>query len=198
MIVGYARVSTLEQDTALQVDALTRAGACRIVEEKRSGVLARPALDALLTALQPGDTVLVYKVDRFARSLADLLRVLDRISAAGAQFRSLTEPIDTTTPAGRMLTHLLGAFAEFERSMIRERCGAGIRAAQMRGVRFGRPSKLDFDQEEEARGLWREGWTQEAIAGRMGCSQPLISRVVRGVPGGRRVSACPSGRVPMP
>lgn len=179
MIVGYARVSTVEQDTALQVDALTRAGACRIIEEKRSGVLARPALDALLASLQPGDTVLVYKVDRFARSLADLLRVLDRISAAGAQFRSLTEPIDTTTAAGRMLTHLLGAFAEFERSMIRERCAAGMRAAQMRGVRMGRPSKLTPAQEDEARELRRDGWTQAAIASRLGCSQPLISRVVR-------------------
>ena len=107
MLIGYARVSSSEQETTLQRDALRRAKVRRIVEEKRSSLKSRPALEVLLDGLRPGDVVLVYKVDRFARSLADLLRILDRIERAGAGFRSLTEPIDTGSPAGRMMMHLL-------------------------------------------------------------------------------------------
>ena len=120
--IGYVRVSTRQQETASQVVALRTAGVRRIVEEKASGA---------------GQQLIVYKTDRLARSLRDLLRILDRITAAGATFRSLTEPIETQTPAGRMMVQILGVVAEFERGVILERCNAGRAEAVARGVRFG-------------------------------------------------------------
>ncbi len=158
MLIGYARVSTNEQDTALQLDALKAAGAGLVFEEKRSGADAlRPQLRRMLDQLRPGDVVTVYKLDRLARSLADLLSILARIEAAGARFRSLTEAIDTTTPAGRMMMQLLGAFAEFERNMIRERTAAGLRAAIDRGTRCGRPPALSHSEGRRAAQLVAEG-----------------------------------------
>jgi len=142
MLVGYARVSTNDQDTRVQVDALNAAGVHRLFEEKASGVRHRPCLESLLYSVRAGDVVVVYKVDRFARSLSDLLRILARLDALGASFRSLTEPIDTTTPVGRLMLQLLGSFAEFERSVIFERCASGRALAAARGVRFGRPRKV--------------------------------------------------------
>lgn len=137
--IGYARVSTAEQDPGLQIAALKAAGVRRIVHEHRSGAGERPELEKLLQGLQPGQVLMVYKVDRLARSLVDLLRVLAAVADAGASFKSLTEPIETTSAAGRMLVQLLGAFAEFERAIIRERCAAGRAVARERGVQFGRP-----------------------------------------------------------
>ncbi len=121
----------------MQVAALRKAGVRRPVEETRSGALDLPARDALLAKLNPGDVLLVYKVDRLARSLRGLLDVADRVGKAGASLRSLTEPIDTGTPIGRAFFQLLGVFAELERALIRERCTAGRLAAAERGVRFG-------------------------------------------------------------
>ena len=118
MLVGYARVSTQDQNTALQMEALGSAGCARIFEDQKTAVVVRPGLMRALYSLRAGDVFVVYKVDRLARSLSDLLRIIDRITAAGASFRSLTEPIDTGTPVGRMMLQLLGAFAEFERSAI--------------------------------------------------------------------------------
>ena len=115
MLVGYARVSSTEQETSLQLDALKRAKVKRVFQEKRSAVGRRPVLEAVLSSLKPGDTLVVYKVDRLARSLRDLLRILERLDAAGAEFKSLTEPFDTTTPVGEMVVHILGAVAQFER-----------------------------------------------------------------------------------
>lgn len=158
MHIGYARVSTSEQDTTLQIDALDRAGAVRIYQEKKSSVGHRPELDRLLSDLQPGHVVLVYKVDRFARSLVDLLRILERIEHSGATFRSLTEPIDTRSLAGRMMMQLLGAFAEFERGMIRERSMAGQQAARIRGVHCGRPRSMPPDVEADIVRLWEQGY----------------------------------------
>lgn len=112
MLIGYARVSTLEQETALQLDALKRAGVGRVYEEKRSAVTRRPMLDAMLEHVRAGDTVVVYKLDRLARSLRDLLAILDRIEHAGAFIASTSEPIDTGTPAGRMMMQMVGSFAE--------------------------------------------------------------------------------------
>lgn len=142
MLVGYARVSSSEQETTLQRDALKRAKVRRVFEEKRSATSWRPQLDAALRCLEPGDVLVVYKVDRVARSLSDLLSILRRIEVAGAGFRSLTEPIDTGSAAGRLMLQLLGAFAEFERNMIRERSMAGQIAARERGVRIGRPRSM--------------------------------------------------------
>jgi DNA invertase Pin-like site-specific DNA recombinase len=184
MLFGYARVSTDDQETALQRDALHRAGVDRLFEEKRSGAAHRPLLEALLYCLRPGDVVLVYKVDRLARSLVDLLRVLARIEHAGASFRSLTEPLDTATPVGRMLLHMLGSFAEFERAVIRERCQAGREAARRRGVRFGRPPKLDL---VAVRRLASAGHNQSEIARRFGCHPSSVNKALRRIGGTRGI-----------
>lgn len=146
MRIGYARVSTSEQDTALQVAALNRAGVDVWFEDSASGVKARPELQRALGFLRRGDEFLVYKVDRIARSLDGLLKVMQAVDARGAAFRSLTEPFDTSALTGRLMLQMLGAFAEFERGMIRERCRAGIDAALARGVRFGRDRTFDYER----------------------------------------------------
>jgi len=131
---GYARVSTLEQDEALQHDALTAAGCERIFADKASGKLEhRPALDALLDQLRPGDTVVVWRLDRLGRSLRHLLEVVSELERRGVAFQSLTEVIDTSTPGGKLVFHLFGALAEFERELIRERTMAGLAAARAAG-----------------------------------------------------------------
>lgn len=173
VLVGYARVSTVEQDSALQLDAFAAAGVRRIFEDQRSGVGARPALERCLYSLRAGDVLTVYKVDRVARSLTDLLRVVSRVEAAGAQFRSLTEPIDTSTPIGRMTLQLLGSFAEFERSVIRERCAAGRAAAVARGVHMGRPMRIDWDRVERLLG---DGFSQSAAARAVGASPSTVNK----------------------
>lgn len=182
MIYGYARVSTTEQETTLQLDALRRAGALEIVEEKCGGTASRPQLQALLRKLKKGDMVYVWKVDRFARSLRDLLRILERITLAGAMFQSLTEPIDTSTPVGLLMFQMTGAVAEFERSMIRERSIAGQRAAVARGAVVGRPRSLSKEQEGElvARYLAGrgEGVTMRSLALDYGVTQSVVKRAV--------------------
>jgi len=178
MLLGYARVSTTEQDTALQLAALKQVDATAIWEEHRSGVKQRPALEDLLATLAPGDTLVVYKVDRLARSLTDLLRIAQRIEDSGASLRSLTEPIETGTPAGRMIFQLLGVFAEFERSVIRERCEAGRTAAKARGTRFGARRKIDYEAVIRMRDA---GETMVAIARHMEVSHAAISHILRRV-----------------
>jgi len=154
MLIGYARVSTSEQDTRMQLDALHRAGCRRIREEKRSGGDAkRPELRRALDELREGDTLVVYKLDRLARSLRHLLNILAELGELGAGFRSLTESIDTTTPAGRMMMHMLGAVAEFERGLIAERSIAGQQAAMARGVHCGRPAALTMKEGMRCREL---------------------------------------------
>lgn len=176
MMVGYARVSSLDQDTALQVAALRRCGVCRLFQDKASGVSRRSSLERALYTLRSGDVLVVYKVDRIARSLSDLLRVVDRIGQAGATFKSLTEPIDTGTPLGRMMLQLLGSFAEFERSVIRERCTAGRLAAVARGVRWGRPRKVDVSA---LPGLVASGYRAGQIADMMGCDRSSVAHWLR-------------------
>ena len=149
--IAYARVSTRDQDLKGQVDALRAAGAEAIYPEKVSGVKAeRPELAKLMKALEPGDTVVVTKLDRLGRSTRELLELIHRISQAGAFFKSLGDPLwDTTTPTGRLLGTLLAAIAEFERELIRERTGEGRKRAKARGVKFGRPSKFTPHQRTE-------------------------------------------------
>ena len=135
MLLGYARVSKgEEQDTRMQETALRAAGVERLFTERASGGRwDRPELHRLLDQLRPRDVVVVWKLDRLSRSLKDLLHLMERIAQASAGFRSLTEAIDTTTPAGRMLMQMVGSFAEFERAMIRVRTQAGLAAARVRG-----------------------------------------------------------------
>ena len=144
MLIGYARVSKGdEQSTAPQLAALREASVTKVYEENASGGRwDRPRLQAMIEHLREGDVVVVWKLDRLSRSLKDLLAILDRIEAAGAGFRSLTEAIDTTTPAGRMMMQMVGAFAEFERAMIRERTSAGLAQARKEGRVGGRRPKL--------------------------------------------------------
>lgn len=181
MLIGYARVSTQEQETRLQIDALKQAGVECIHEEKRSGGdRKRPVLEKVLESLQPGDSLVVFKLDRVARSLSHLLEILDRIENAGARFQSLTEVIDTKSPAGRLMMQMIGAFAEFEREMIRERTRAGMRAAINRGVKLGRlPAVADEDQPEVIQ-KWRTGrYTKSALAREYACHISSIKRYIR-------------------
>ena len=134
MLVGYARVSTQEQDLALQLDALHGAGCSKLFEEKASGAQRdRPALEAALNWMRDGDTLVVWKLDRLARSLKQLIETIETFGERGIGLRSLTEAIDTTTAGGKLIFHLFAALAEFERGVIRERTMAGLQAARARG-----------------------------------------------------------------
>jgi DNA invertase Pin-like site-specific DNA recombinase len=186
MILGYARVSSSEQDTTLQLDAFSRSGVDRVFQEHRPGAgVHRPELERVLEQLRAGDVVVVYKIDRLARSLSDLLQLLARIEAHGAAFRSLTEPIDTSTPAGRMLMQLLGAFAEFERGMIRERSIAGQRAAMDRGKHCGRPASLTIAEGARAAELIGNG--QATLSGLARLHGVHLSSVKRAIKRAREV-----------
>ena len=180
MLFGYARISKADdQDTAAQVDALKTAGCRRVFEEKApGGRWDRPELHRLLDQLREGDVVVVWKLDRLSRSLKDLLHLLERIENAGAGFRSLTEAVDTAGPAGRMMMQMLGAFAEFERAMVRERTRAGLQAARSRGRKGGRRSKLSPEQKAEILDMLASGRKTAADIGRIfRVHRATISRV---------------------
>jgi DNA invertase Pin-like site-specific DNA recombinase len=152
MIIGYARVSTDDQNLDAQTDALKAAGAERIFADKISGSKReRPELAAMLDQLRPGDVVVVGKYDRLARSLRDLLDLVEAIKDRGAGFRSLAEDIDTTTPAGRLVFHVFASIAQFERERIAERTKEGLQAAKARGRIGGRPPALTAAQKAEVR-----------------------------------------------
>ena len=164
-LIGYARVSTSEQETDMQLAALKRAGVRTVFAEKGSSVGQRPALQRALGTMRPGDTLVVFKLDRIARSLLDLLGIIERMERARVGFRSLTEPIDTGSAAGRLMLQMLGAFAEFERSLIRERSMAGQAVAMQRGVHCGRPRSLAPEDEADAVRLYRTGhYTYQSLA----------------------------------
>lgn len=152
MIVGYARVSTDDQNLEAQIDALKASGCNRLFSEKVSGKLRdRPELDRALDLLRPDDVLVVTKYDRLARSLKDLLEIVETVQAKGAGFRSLAEDIDTTTSAGRLVFHVFASIAQFERERIAERTREGLSAARRRGRVGGRPTALTADQREEVR-----------------------------------------------
>lgn len=181
MLLGYARVSRAEdQDPAAQVAGLRAAGCERVFEERASGGRwDRPELHRLLEQLRPGDVLVVWKLDRLSRSLKDLLHILERVDAAGAGFRSLTEAVDTTTAAGRMLMQMVGAFAEFERAMIRERTRAGLAQARSEGRVGGRKPKLTRAQEGAAAELVTSGQKSAAEVGRLfGVHRSTITRLL--------------------
>jgi DNA invertase Pin-like site-specific DNA recombinase len=156
MIIGYARVSTDDQNLDAQTDALTAAGAERIFSDKISGSMRkRPELDKLLEQLRPGDVIVVTKYDRLARSLRDLLDIVEAIKDQGAGFRSLAEDIDTTTPAGRLVFHVFASIAQFDRERISERTREGLQAAKARGRVGGRLLGLTTAQKTEVRRMSR-------------------------------------------
>ena len=181
LLLGYARVSKGdEQNNALQSKALKAAGCRRLFEESASGGRwDRPELHRMLDQLREGDTVVVWKLDRLSRSLKDVLHIMERIAEAGAGFRSVTENIDTTTPAGRMMMQMVGSFAEFERAMIRERTSAGIAVARAEGRVGGRRRKLDATKRREIAESVLTGRKSGADMARLyNVSQPTVSRIV--------------------
>jgi len=184
VLVGYARVSTQDQKPELQLDALTAAGCEKVFEEKASGAQRdRPQLQAAIDYMRAGDTLVVWKLDRLARSMKQLIETVEGLDARGIGFRSLTEAIDTTTPGGKLVFHIFGALAEFERSIIRERTKAGLASARARGRLGGRPPALSPEDLAAARALLSDpDITVDAVAQRLGVAP---STLYRHLPGGR-------------
>jgi DNA invertase Pin-like site-specific DNA recombinase len=183
-LYGYARVSTRDQDLALQVGELTAARCAKVYKERASGAKSdRPELAKVISRLEPGDVLVVTRLDRLARSTRDLLNVLDELAKRGAGFRSLKDTwADTTTPHGKLMLTVLGGLAEFERELIRARTGEGRKKAMERGVRFGRPRKLTAHQRQEALQRIAAGETQADIARLLNVSAPTISRLAASSP----------------
>lgn len=181
MLIGYARVSTLDQDVALQRRALEQAGCTRIFEETASGAKAdRPELAHALDHARAGDTLIVWKLDRLARSIQQLIETIAMLDGKGVQFRSLTEHIDTATPAGRLTFHIFSALAEFERSLIRERTIAGLAEARAAGRVGGRPRKLTEEDIAMARVLLAtQDWTRDAVARRLNVGRMTLFRALK-------------------
>jgi DNA invertase Pin-like site-specific DNA recombinase len=181
MRIGYARVSTDEQNLGLQVDALKAAGCARIYRDNGVSAVAceRPAFTRALAGLRRGDTLVIWKLDRAFRSLLDALNVLADLERRGVHFHSLTDAIDTTTPMGRFAYQIRNAFSELERELIVERTKAGIAAARRRGVRIGRPPKLTSAQVEKAAAHLAAGATVAALARRLRVSPRTLSRAIR-------------------
>jgi DNA invertase Pin-like site-specific DNA recombinase len=153
--IGYARVSTDDQNASLQVDALKKAGCIKVFTDHASGSKAsRPELDRMLDQLRPSDVVVVWRLDRLGRSLRNLIDLVEELAGQGVGFRSLSESIDTTTANGRLFFSIMGALAEFERDLIRERTHAGLAAARARGRVGGRPSVMNTKKVERARKLY--------------------------------------------
>src|SRR6516162_709017 len=179
MTKGYARVSTDGQDLATQYELLREAGATQLFSEKQSGITTdRAVLARCLASLEPGDTLLVTKLDRLARSTRDLLNTLDTIAKAGAAFRSLGDPwADSTTPHGKLMLTVLGGLAEFERHVILARTSEGRVRAKARGVKFGWKPKLTKHQQAEALARIARGETLTAIARSYNVSHMTISRL---------------------
>lgn len=180
-LIGYARVSTADQNPEFQESALMEAGCSRIFTDKASGALAeRDQLAAALEYLRPGDIVCVWRLDRLGRSLKHLVQTVADLEERGVGFRSLTENIDTTSPTGRLVFHLFASLAEFERDLIRERTVAGLAAARARGRRGGRKPSLSPKQIEVARKMHAEGdSTVSEIAETLGVSRATIYRHLR-------------------
>lgn len=176
--IGYARVSTLDQNLALQRDALTEAGCEKIFIEQMSGAVTdRPALREALEYARSGDTLIVWKLDRLARSMKQLIETIEGLRLRGIGFRSLTEAIDTTTAQGVLVFHMFSALAEFERALIRERTRAGLAAAKRAGRTGGRPAKLTEDDLDVARTLLANpDITVTDVADRLGVSSATLYR----------------------
>lgn len=178
MKIGYARVSTDDQNLDLQRDALLKAGCERIYEEKESGgKVERPELLRLMEVLRPGDTLIVWRLDRLGRSLKHLIELVETLERQGVGFQSTTEAIDTTTSGGKLVFHIFAALAEFERNLIKERTQAGLRAARARGRQGGRPVKMDEQKRRIAQAL-RADPTQSvtAICKTLGISRATFYR----------------------
>lgn len=184
MLVGYARVSTLDQNLDLQKDALLLAGCEKIYEDVASGSkVSRSGLEEALEYLREGDTLVVWKLDRLGRSLKQLIEVVNHIHARKIGFKSLQENIDTTTPGGKLIFHVFGALAEFEREIIRERTYAGLNAARSRGRQGGRPKVMDDKKVAMAKALLdKPNHSIQDICEMIGVSRATFYRHIKSAP----------------
>jgi DNA invertase Pin-like site-specific DNA recombinase len=182
MRIGYARVSTYAQNLDLHKDALQRAGCEKIVVDKAGGTVAkRSGLDCALDLLRAGDTLVVWRLDRLGRSLKHLIELMVEMEEQQVGFHSLQESIDTTSPGGKLVFHIFGALAEFERNLIRERTRAGLEAARARGRKGGRPKRLNAQQRALAVDLYQQRkHSVEEICRTLGISKPTLYAYVRG------------------
>ncbi len=178
--VGYARVSTLDQDLALQLDALAVVGCAKVFEDHASGTHAdRPGLQKALDYAREGDVLIVWKLDRLGRSLPHLIETVTALQKRGVGFRSITEAIDTTTPGGRLVFHLFGALGQFERDLIRERTSAGLIAAAARGRRGRRKPVVVPDKLQRAKGMIAKGLTVREAATRLKVGKTALYEALR-------------------
>lgn len=180
MLVGYARVSTDDQNLNLQRDALQLAGCEKIFEDQISGAKAeRPGLHAVLQFVRPGDTLVIWRLDRLSRSLKDLIEMVKVLESNSIGLKSLQESIDTTSSSGMLIFHVFGALAEFERNLTRERTQAGLQAARSRGRKGGRPKVLNKDKQALAVQLYDERkHTVTQICELMGISRPTLYKYI--------------------
>ena len=191
-LIGYARVSTAEQDTALQVDALRKAGCERIFEDTASGAKTdRPGLADALAYLRDGDVLAVWRLDRLGRSLPHLIETIAALESRGVGFRSLTEAIDTTTPGGRLIFHVFGALGQFERDLIRERTKAGLTAAAARGRKGGRKPVVTAEKLQRAREHMANGLNVREAAARLKVSKTALYAALQAADSRVDRLACP-------
>jgi DNA invertase Pin-like site-specific DNA recombinase len=176
MLVGYARVSTTDQNLALQRDALKAAGCRKVFTDQgiSGSIFKRPGLDAALDSLKPGDTLLVWKLDRLGRSLAHLVQTISDLGERGINFHSLSDPIDTESAGGRLVLHIMAALAEFERSLNTERTRAGLAAAKRRGRKLGRRRSLTHAQLALASELIEKGEARSLVAENLGVARSTL------------------------
>jgi DNA invertase Pin-like site-specific DNA recombinase len=188
VIIGYARVSTAEQHLDLQLDALRAAGCEKIYEDHTSGVATeRPGWAQARAALRAGDTLVVWRLDRLGRSLKHLIDTIGDLNDAGIAFKSLTENLDTSSTGGKLVFHIFGALAEFERELIRERTLAGLAAARARGRKGGRPRKLDARKIATARRMLEDpNQTVTEVAEILGVARSTLYRALKQAPNNRR------------
>ena len=182
MLIGYARVSTGDQSLTLQVDALEEAGCERVFQDQVSGIVnTRPNLNQALNFARSGDSLVVWRLDRLSRSLRDLIETVTLLESRGVQLKSLHESIDTASSSGKLIFHLFGALAEFERSLIKERTFAGLQAARARGRKGGRPPSLDAEKRKLAVNLYNDkNYSVNQVCQVMGISKPTLYKYVRG------------------
>lgn len=189
--IGYARVSTADQDPALQLDALAAAGCAKIFKDRASGALAdRAGLRGALDYVREGDVPIVWKLDRLGRSLPHLIETMTSLATRGVGFRSITEAIDTTTPGGRLIFHLFGALGQFERDLIQERTRAGLAAAALRGRKGGRKPVVTGEKLDRARALVGKGLTVREAATRLKLGKTALYEALRA-----RQNADPNARL---
>ena len=181
MLIGYARVSTGDQSLTLQIDALEEAGCERVFQDQVSGIVnTRPNLNQALNFARPGDALVVWRLDRLSRSLRDLIETVTLLESRGVQLKSLHESIDTASSSGKLIFHLFGALAEFERNLIKERTLAGLQAARARGRKGGRPPSLDAEKRKLAVKLYNDkNYSVNQVCQVMGISKPTLYKYVR-------------------